>query len=296
MLFVVLFCFATAWRGIWGSNPAYWITLVLAAACSLGLLLWSLRVGAAPERTALRVRLSRALLVGLTVATGAALFYLRPLSATDVALDAMRSGDGVTVTESATQIHLLPTGPAKRTGLVFYPGAKVDPRAYAPVLRPLAEQGFTVVIMKQPYNLAVLAPGAADAVVGKDDDIDRWVVGGHSLGGTMAASYARTDRDELAGLLLYASYPAKSLADRTALDVVSIYGTEDGLATVADIDDSKVDLPPHTRFVPVDGAIHAYFGDYGTQSGDGTPTISRADAQRQILAATLAQLARVDAG
>jgi hypothetical protein len=84
------------------------------------------------------------------------------------------------------------------------------------------------------------------------------------------------------------------MATRTGLDIVSVSGTNDGLATPADIEASKVDLPADTHFVAVQGGVHAYFGDYGAQSGDGTATISRADAQRQIIDATLAQLQRVD--
>ena len=73
-----------------------------------------------------------------------------------------------------------------------------------------------------------------------------------------------------------------------------MFGTEDGLATVAKIEASKSDLPPNARFVPIEGGIHAFFGDYGSQSGDGTPTIDRTDAQAQIVAATLEQLDRIE--
>jgi dienelactone hydrolase len=143
----------------------------------------------------------------------------------------------------------------------------------------------------------VLSPSAADDVVGAEgDDIEHWVVGGHSLGGAMAATYATSAHHELAGLLLWGAYPAKSMATRQGLDTTSIYGTNDGLATVSDIEASKADLPADTHFVPVTGGIHAFFGDYGAQSGDGTATITRDDAQAQIVAATLAQMQRVDAG
>ena len=135
---------------------------------------------------------------------------------------------------------------------------------------------------------------AANDVVGRDDDVDHWVVGGHSLGGAMAATYATDPHDELDGLLLYAAYPAGSMVERTGLDVTSVYGTEDGLATVAKIEDSKADLPADTHFVPIEGGIHAFFGDYGSQRGDGTATIDRDDAQAQIVAATLEQLDRID--
>lgn len=294
VLLVTVFVFATTWSGIWGSHPAYAVTLVVAAILAIALVVWALVVGPAPPRSTARVWLSRAGLVLLTLGAAGTLLYLRPLSAADVAIDALRSGEGVEVSITPSTIRLQPTGTAKDSGLVFYPGAKVDPRAYARILRPVAEAGYPVVILKLPYNLAVLAPSAADAVVGEDDGVDRWVVGGHSLGGAMAATYAAKHSDEVAGLLLYGAYPAQSMADRQGLDVVSVFGTNDGLATPDDIDASKVDLPANTLYVPIVGGIHAFFGDYGSQSGDGTATISREDAQSQIIAATLAQMDRVD--
>ena len=117
-------------------------------------------------------------------------------------------------------------------------------------------------------------------------EIATWSVGGHSLGGVTASAYAG-GHDSVSGLLLWASYPQGSLADRQGLAVVSVSGTQDGLTTPADIEASKVKLPPSTTFVAIDGGVHAFFADYGEQPGDGTPTISREDAQEQIVAASL---------
>ena len=115
----------------------------------------------------------------------------------------------------------------------------------------------------------------------------------------MASSYAETDRDELVGLLLHAAYPVNDMSERTGLAVMSVSGTNDGLATPADIDERRPDLPASTEYVPIDGAVHSFFGDYGLQNGDGTPAISRTDAQRQIAEASirfLESLAAPDAG
>jgi hypothetical protein len=290
----VLFCTVVSWNSMWAAHPAYWVTLLAVLVVSGGIGVWGWWNSPAPPRKPFRVWGLRFVLVIGTLVTTAFLLYVRPLAADQVAIDAMRSGADVTVVDSSSQILLQP-GTAKATGLVFYPGAKVDPRAYVRILRPLAEAGYTVVIVKFPYNLAVFGIRSANDVVGSDTDtIDHWVVAGHSLGGAMAATYATDPRDELDGLLLWAAFPAGSMADRTGLDVTSVYGTEDGLATVAKIEDSKANLPPDAQFVPIDGGIHAYFGDYGSQQGDGTATISRDDAQAQIVAASLAQLDRID--
>jgi hypothetical protein len=81
-----------------------------------------------------------------------------------------------------------------------------------------------------------------------------------------------------------------SLADRTDLRVASVSGTRDGFTTPADIEASRALLPGDTAYTAVEGAVHSYFGDYGEQPGDGTPTVPRDDAQRQIVAATIALL------
>ena len=98
------------------------------------------------------------------------------------------------------------------------------------------------------------------------------------------------------GLLLWASFPANdALAERTDLVVTSISGGRDGLATPADIAESRSDLPPDTRFVVIPGAVHADFGDYGAQRGDGERAISRERAQQTIVAASLRFLREVTA-
>ena len=207
----------------------------------------------------------------------------------------MAGSPEVTVTDSATRIELRPTGTARTTGLIFYPGAKVDPHAYVPNLTPTAAAGYPVVILKLPYNIAFFDPSGADHVMDANPEIVRWVVGGHSLGGVVASSVADGTDDRVRGLLLWASYPNGSIADQTSLQVTSISGSNDGLATPAKIDAAKPRLPPDTRYVVIDGAIHSFFGDYGVQSGDGTPSITRERAQTRIRAATLDLLRRVDA-
>jgi pimeloyl-ACP methyl ester carboxylesterase len=123
-----------------------------------------------------------------------------------------------------------------------------------------------------------------------------WVVGGHSLGGAMAASYLYNTGTNEDGLVLWASYPAgnDNLADRT-IPVASIYATNDGVATPDDVLAGRPQLPPDTVFVPIEGGNHAQFGDYGPQPGDNPATISAAEQQAQAVAATVEVLRRLDA-
>jgi pimeloyl-ACP methyl ester carboxylesterase len=206
------------------------------------------------------------------------------------ALAALQSDSQVTL-ENGPWLTFRPTGPRQPTGLIFYPGGKVDYRAYAPAMRALAAEGYTAVIVPMPLNLAVFAPDRAGDVIAAMPDIQHWAVGGHSLGGSMAAHFAYGHPASVQGLVLWASYPAsnENLASHT-LTVVSISGSLDGLATPAKIDASRPLLPATTRWVPIAGGDHAQFGWYGPQAGDNPATISRDEQQTQVVAATLALL------
>ncbi len=226
--------------------------------------------------------------------------WLRPFAAVQPALAAMRSDADVTVTESATRIVLAPSGSAATSdvGVFFQPGARVDARAYAAVLRPLAQAGHPVVIAKQPLGIAFLALDAFDGARADQPEPTRWVLGGHSLGGTVAALQADdADSDATApavGLLLHASYPAGDVRGSLTAAVESVSGSRDGLATPEKIRASRADLPADATFTEIDGATHAQFGAYGIQPGDGTATISDGEARRLISEASLRFVSSLD--
>ena len=298
-LLVALGILVTSWSATVNSHPAYLVTLlvVVVGAAVVAASCFFVRRGARP-RDSQPPRLRRRVLYGVEIlgvlALLAFLLYTRPLTASSVAIDSMAGTAEVSVTDSATRIELQPTGAARTTGLIFYPGAKVDPRAYVPNLTPLAAAGYPVTILKLPYNIAFFSPKGAYRVMDDHRQITRWAVGGHSLGGVVASKVAGGDDPRVRGLLLWASYPNSSIADRTQLQVTSISGSKDALATPAKIDAAKSKLPPDTRYVVIDGGIHSFFGDYGLQSGDGTPSITRDEAQAQIRAASLDLLRRVE--
>lgn len=172
-------------------------------------------------------------------------------------------------------------------GLILYPGGRVAPEAYAPTARALAERGHVVVIVPMPLNLAVFAPNVALEVIEQMGLVQHWAVGGHSLGGAMAARFADEHPAEVEGLVLWASYPARSNdLRRQELAVVSIYATGDGLASPQEVLASERLLPPDTRFVEIEGGNHAQFGWYGPQSGDGQADISLQAQQQVIIDAT----------
>jgi pimeloyl-ACP methyl ester carboxylesterase len=203
------------------------------------------------------------------------------------ALAALQSDSQVTV-ESGQWLTFRPARQPQPAGLIFYPGGKVDYRAYAPAMRTLAVEGYTAVIVPMPLNLAVFAPDKAGEVIAALPEVKAWAVGGHSLGGSMAAHFAYGHPSAVQGLVLWASYPASSESlSSTTLKVVSISGTLDGLATPAKIDASRPLLPAGTRWVPIASGNHAQFGWYGPQAGDNPAAITREEQQKQVIAATL---------
>jgi len=148
------------------------------------------------------------------------------------------------------------------------------------------------VIAPMPLNLAVLAPGKAADVIAAYPAIQRWAVGGHSLGGAMAANFAKNNPGKVEGLILTASYPASSDdLSQSNLKVVSIYASLDGLATGPKIDASRALLPTTTIWVKIEGGNHAQFGWYGAQAGDNPAAISRAAQQETTIQASIDLLA-----
>jgi pimeloyl-ACP methyl ester carboxylesterase len=222
----------------------------------------------------------------LAVAAGFVLWAENPLGPAPEALSALQSDARVTVT-TGDYIVFEPTGEQPATGLIFYPGGRVDARSYAPALRQIAAQGYLVVLVRAPLNLMVFAPGKAADVIPQFPAIQHWAIGGHSLGGAMAANFAYTHPGAVEGLVLWASYPAGSNdLSQAGVKVLSIYGSED-MAGMEPFEASRALLPADTTWVVIPGGNHAQFGDYGPQPGDNPASIDRASQQSQAVAATL---------
>ena len=235
---------------------------------------------------------SLGILLVLVIATAGFLVWANtPLGPMPEALDALQSDSQVQVTEDGW-IVFQPSGTQPDSGLILYPGGRVDPRAYAPIARAIAEQGYLVVIVPMPLNLAVLGSDSAQEVIAAYPEIQHWAIGGHSLGGAMAARFAYQNPDAIQGLALWAAYPASSddLSERS-LQVVSIIGSKDGLGTDQGVKATRQLLPESTQFITIEGGNHAQFGWYGEQPGDAEATITREDQQVKVVQATLELLA-----
>ena len=169
------------------------------------------------------------------------------------------------------------------TGLIFYPGGLVEPTAYAPILQRIAEDGVLAVIVPMPLNLAIFNPGEANAVMGHYPHISRWMIAGHSLGGAAAAIYAENHPTKIEAIALWDSFPPNSAdLSQTEIRALSIFGTTNGEPNTDNFDDKRHLLPEGTVFVPIEGANHAQFGDYGPQKGDVAASLSLAEQHERV--------------
>lgn len=194
--------------------------------------------------------------------------------ADEAALGFMNSDESVAVT--ATRYGWLFDGPSEDAALIFYPGGKVEEKAYAPLLHALAAQGLDACLVKMPFRLAVLHGNAAEDVL-KAHGYTEWYIGGHSLGGAMAAMYAADHGSDFSGVILLAAYPSQKLPD--TLTEIQLIGSEDRIINRDKVKQGQAYAPPNCVEYTIEGGNHAQFGSYGVQRGDGTAAIS---AEEQI--------------
>lgn len=162
-------------------------------------------------------------------------------------------------------------------GLIFYPGGLVEHRAYEPLMLACAEEGILCVLLEMPFHLAVLDMNAADGIQARFPQVEKWYIGGHSLGGAIASSYAAKHVDEFSGVVLLGAY---ATADIRSLDVLSLYGSEDKVMNKEKYVQNLSNLPDDFSEIVIEGGCHAGFGMYGAQDGDGMPSLS---AREQIV-------------
>lgn len=201
-----------------------------------------------------------------------------------LSLIAMQSNDKVTVDETDDYISFAPISGTSKPGLLYYPGAKVEPEAYAVMAQRLAEAGIPVIIAKMPFNFAIFDADKAMALKQTLGITDTWAIGGHSLGGSMAAKVAYENPTAFEALILFASYPAGKSNDLSSspLKVLSISGSMDAFVTKEKLDEKKPFLPIETIYYDIEGGNHSQFGNYGFQKGDNIATIT-AEAQMDLI-------------
>ena len=202
----------------------------------------------------------------LLLLAGAFFIYVSDYyKADDTALVVMKSDRTIRVQGNLT--ILSPDKPSD-SALIFYPGAKVEHTAYIPILEKLRQNGITCVLIKMPFKMAIFNSNAADKVFGELPTIKYWYIGGHSMGGAMASSYAAKNKGKVKGLILLGAYIYGDVSPENAL---TIYGTLN-----ANLEDN---INYTENIVIIRGGNHAQFGNYGEQRGDPPATISREEQQ-----------------
>jgi len=197
------------------------------------------------------------------------------------ALSYMENTKNVTISYEDGYVLFEPTNSTNK-GLIFYPGGKVEYIAYSPILEQLAEQGITVILEKMPLNLAVFGKNKANGMKTKYDEITDWYIGGHSLGGAMAASYASENTDWIDGEILLAAYSTVDISD-TDLNVILVRGSNDKVLKMDSYEKYYSNLPEDKHELIIEGGNHGQFGDYGFQEGDGEATISASEQWSQTV-------------
>lgn len=250
-----------------------------------------------PEKKKRRVhpiRLVIGYILGLgMVLAGVYFSSLTPVGPLPEALLYLESDARVKVSKSSS-LYFQPVEKPAGTGFIFYPGGRVDHRSYAPLAHDLAAKSWPVAVVPMPLNLAVLGSNQASGVISAHPEVTRWVIGGHSLGGTMAADYAMKHPEKIAGVIFLASYPGGKEFAAASLPVLSVYGSADGLITQADWATYRDRFPASTQWVEIIGGNHASFGWYGQQDGDNPAAITLPEQSDQILQAVDQFLKRVE--
>ena len=200
----------------------------------------------------------------------------------------LRSSDEVTASDGPTALAFVPTRPGSTSALIFICGAGIHAHAYAPLLRPIADAGHAVFIVKLPYRLAPLgshkdeAMGRARRLVTEHPEIRDWVVAGHSLGGALAARLAHTYGElNAAFVLIGTTHPKEDDLSRLDAPFTKVYATNDGVAPADRVLSNRDLLPEHTEWIRIEGGNHSQFGHYGHQLFDREATISR-EAQQAV--------------
>lgn len=178
-------------------------------------------------------------------------------------------------------------------GFIFYPGGLVDAAAYAPLMKSIAAHGITAIIVPMPLDLAVFGINKANDVIAAYPDIKTWIIGGHSLGGSMAAQYVKDNPTKVQGVVFMAAYPADNVdLSQLPIKFVTLYGTHDGVARNV-FQDAQKRLPADSQLITLDGGNHAQFGNYGPQNGDGLATMGRDEQQAQTVEAIVTLMQRI---
>lgn len=189
--------------------------------------------------------------------------YAADFRTLDADYEYVLDGDGVTV--SSKLVHFAADSD---TGLVFYQGGRVDFLAYAPLMQKFQQAGINCFLVDAPFNMAIFNIGVTADLIAEHSEISNWYVGGHSLGGVAADSFANSNADMVRGVVFLGIY---SSTDYSLDNTITIYGSNDLRVGDSVTYDTNVHI--------IEGGNHAQFGNYGDNDGDGVATITTEEQQ-----------------
>ena len=235
------------------------------------------------KKVKIRYRIIIAILYSLVLFMGTSIIYFMVYYHADESVKGyLQNSESVKVSENDTAWFF--DGEGSDKALIFYPGGKVEESAYAPILHKLAEKGVDCFLVKMPFRMAIFGVNKADDII-TAYDYDEFYIGGHSLGGTMAASYAAGHSHDLRGVIMFAAYSTDELDDN--LKYLSIYGSCDEVMSRNSYEKYKSNWPKGAMELVIDGGNHSQFGNYGFQKGDGEARISREEQEDRTVEAIL---------
>ncbi|MDO5010944.1 MAG: alpha/beta hydrolase [Intestinibacter bartlettii] len=195
----------------------------------------------------------------------------------------LKTDDSVEVSIDNNFICFTPKNITPTKGFILYPAAKVDAKSYAKLCKMISEQGYQVVAVDMPLNFSAFGKNKANEVIQKYSNIEHWAIGGDSLGGLVATRYVNSNPEKIDGVVLISSYPSDSYLKEVNMNVLSIWGSKDGVIDFQALIDAKEKLPQKTTYVEIEGANHSQFGDYGKYKDDESALISEEKQQQKTV-------------
>ncbi|CAM6091787.1 unnamed protein product [Calypogeia fissa] len=175
-------------------------------------------------------------------------------------------------------------------GIVYYPGAAVDGRAYFPLAFEIAARGHLVVVVQFPARIALNTLQDANSVIDSNLPIfsgvpkGRWAISGHSAGASGATYYLACFGNKIYGAVLHSGWACNTSSSE--VPALLIDGSIDNTGGGNNSHVRKAEglcNPNKTTFVIVEGANHYQVGDYGYQVPDQISTMSL-EGQHEIFA------------
>ncbi len=186
-------------------------------------------------------------------------------------------------------LAFLPQGKTATTALLFFPEGREDVHAYAIPARTIAEEGFAVILVsRRGADIDADEEQRLPTVMADFPEIQIWIIGGHTWGGNVAASYVLNHPNQFSGLVLWATRMDDLDLSALQLSTLYVFGTKDDENVDGNLTAGRAHLPEDfLTWVPVEGGNRVGFASFGPMAADVGADIPEAEQQAQAAQATL---------